>query len=114
MSRMVGAYTKTCETCLRCKVLRRRPIGELHPLPTPEGRWERVSVDFITELPPAHGFDAVMVVVDSTTKRPHFLPTHTLVTAEGAANLYYKNIWKLIGIGIYKLYALRMSMRRQN
>lgn len=76
----------------------RKPIGELVPLPTPEGRWQKVSVDFITELPEAHGFDAISVVVDSVTKRAHFLPTTTTVNAEGAANLYYRNVWKLHGL----------------
>ena len=50
MARHVGQYTSTCETCLRNKVIRRRPFGELVPLETPQGRWEKVSVDFITEL----------------------------------------------------------------
>ena len=98
MSRHIGHYTRSCETCLRSKVIRRRPIGELNPLPVPEGRWEVVSVDFITELPEAHGYDAIMVLVDTVTKRPHFLPTTTTVTAEGAARLYYQNVWKLHGL----------------
>ena len=98
MSRHVGQYTRTCDTCLRNKIIRRRPIGGLNLLPTPEGRWERVSVDFITELPDSHGFDAVMVLVDSTTKRPHFIVTHTTVTAKGAAKLYYQHVWKLHGL----------------
>ena len=82
MLRHVGQYTRMCDTCLRNKIIRRQPIGELNLLPTPEGRWEWVSVDFITELPDSHGFDAVMVLVDSTTKRPHFIATHTTVTAK--------------------------------
>ncbi|GLB43976.1 putative retrotransposable element tf2 155 kda protein type 1-like [Lyophyllum shimeji] len=68
---------------------------KLHPLPIPEGRWSVVSVDFIVELPEAHGYDAVMVVVDSVGKRAHFIPTHTTCTAMGAANLYHKHVWKL-------------------
>ena len=98
MSRHVGTYTRSCEECLRNKVIRRRPIGELNPIRPPEGRWERVSVDFIVELPDAHGFDAVMVLVDSVTKRSHFIATNTTVTAEGAARLYYQHVWKLHGL----------------
>ncbi|GLB40105.1 putative chromo (CHRromatin Organisation MOdifier) domain containing protein [Lyophyllum shimeji] len=73
-------------------------MGQLHPLPIPEGRWSVVSVDFIVELPKAHGYDAVMVVVDSVGKRAHFIPTHTTCTALGTANLYRKHVWKLHGL----------------
>ena len=73
-------------------------MGELHPLPVPEGRWDTVSVDFIVELPEAHGFDAVMVVVDSAGKRAHFIPAHTTVTALGTACNFLNNVWKLHGL----------------
>jgi hypothetical protein len=53
-------------------------------------------VDFIVELPEAHGYDAVMVMVDSAGKRAHFIPTHTTVTAQGSAELFLRNVWKLV------------------
>src|ERR1700709_2206943 len=98
MSRYVGAYTKTCDMCMRTKTQRRKPQGELVPLAIPEGRWDTISVDFITELPDSNGYDAIMNVVDSAGKRAHFLPTHTTVTALGAARLYLHNVWKLQGL----------------
>ena len=70
-------------------------MGKLHPLPIPKERWSMVSVDFILELPDAHGYDAIMVVVDSIGKRAHFIPTTTTCSTLGAANLYCKNVWKL-------------------
>src|ERR1700722_10864616 len=98
MSRYIGQYVKTCDLCLRTKIPRRRPLGELHSLAIPESRWEVISVDFIVELPDAHGYDAIMNVVDSVGKRAHFIPTHTTVTALGAAQLFLRNIWKLHGL----------------
>jgi len=47
-----------------------------------------LSVDFVVELPEFSGHDAVMTVVDAVSKRVHFIPTHTTVTAEGAAWLF--------------------------
>ncbi|GLB40632.1 putative retrotransposable element tf2 155 kda protein type 1-like [Lyophyllum shimeji] len=98
MSHYIGSYTSTCDLCQRTKVRRQLPMGQLHPLPILEGRWSVVSVDFIVELPEAHGYDTVMVVVDSVGKRAHFIPTHTTCTAMGAANLYRKHMWKLHGL----------------
>jgi hypothetical protein len=73
-------------------------MGELQPLQIPEDRWNTISVDFVTELPDAHGYDAVMVTVDSAGKRGHFIPTTTTVTACGSAQLFLRNVWKLHGL----------------
>jgi hypothetical protein len=98
MSRYIGIYVRTCDLCNRTKVQRRKPQGELHPIKTPNGRWEKVSVDFVVELPSAHGYNATMNVVDFATKRVHFSPTHTTVSAEGAAWLYFRDVWKHHGL----------------
>jgi hypothetical protein len=59
-----------------------------------------VSVDFIVELPESEtdGYDAVMVVVDSLTKRSHFLPVNTTITAVGSARQFRDNVWKHHGL----------------
>jgi len=44
------------------------------------------------------GHNAVMTVVDSVSKRVYFIPTHTTVTAEGAARLFLHQVWKLHGL----------------
>ena len=36
-----------------------------------------------------------MTVVDSVSKRVHFVLTHTMVTVEGAARLFLHYVWKL-------------------
>lgn len=98
MSRYIGQYTRHCDTCLRTKTRRRPPTGELIPTDTPTNRWEKISVDFIVELPEAHGFDAVMVVVDRLSKRAHFTATHTTLDASGSARLFLREMWKHHGL----------------
>jgi len=55
-------------------------------------------VDFVVELLESSGHDAVMTVVDSVSKRVHFVLTHTTVTVEGAARLFLHYVWKLHGL----------------
>ena len=94
MSRYIGKYVSTCDLCLHTKAQRHFPIGELHPLPVPSAPWETISVDFIIELPESSGHNAMMVVVDSVTKRAHFAPTLTTITASGTAHLFFQHVWR--------------------
>ena len=55
-------------------------------------------MDFVVELPLSSRHDAVITVVDSVSKWAHFIPTHTTVTAEGAARLFLHQVWKLHGL----------------
>jgi len=98
MSRYIGQYVSTCDLCLQTKPWRHSPVGELQPLSVPDARWDTLSVDFVVELPESSGHDAVMTIVDSVSKRVHFVPTHTMVTAEGAARLFLHHVWKLHGL----------------
>jgi hypothetical protein len=98
MSRYIGHYTSTCDLCLRTKVQRQLLTGHLEPLPTPDTWWHTVSVDFVVELPESDGYDAVMVVVDSLTKRVHFNPVNTTITAVGSARQFRDNVWKHHGL----------------
>ena len=58
-------------------------------------------MDFVVELPLSSRHDVVMTVVDSVSKRVHFIPTHITVTAEGAARLFLHQVWKLHGLPKY-------------
>jgi len=68
MSRYIRQYVSTCDLCLRMKPTRQALVGELHSLQIPDSRWDTLSVDFVVELPPFSGHDAVMTVVDSVSK----------------------------------------------
>jgi len=57
-----------------------------------------LSVDFMVELLESSGHNVIMTVVDSVSKRVHFVLMHITVTAEGAARLFLYYIWKLHGL----------------
>ena len=101
MSRYIGQYISICDLCIRTKPIRQAPVGKLHPLQILDSRWDTLSVDFVVELPLSSRHDAVMTVVDSVSKRAHFIPTHTMVTAEGAARLFLYQVWKLHSLPKY-------------
>jgi RNase H-like domain found in reverse transcriptase/Reverse transcriptase (RNA-dependent DNA polymerase)/Integrase zinc binding domain/Chromo (CHRromatin Organisation MOdifier) domain/Integrase core domain/Retroviral aspartyl protease len=98
MRQFVKEYINTCDTCARNKSPRQKPHGTLHPLPIPSAPWSSVSMDYIVELPPSNGYNAVYVCVDRLTKMAHFSPTTTEITAEETANLYLQHIFKHHGL----------------
>ena len=55
-------------------------------------------MDLIVELPPSQGYDAICVCVDRFTKMAHFIPTNSDVTAEQAADLYLRGVFKNHGL----------------
>ena len=57
-----------------------------------------LSINFVVKLLESSGHDTVMTVMDSVSKRVHFVPMHTTVTAEGAARLFLHYVWKLHGL----------------
>jgi len=95
MSRYIGQYVSICDLCLRTKLTKQALVGELHPLQILDSQWDTLSVDCVVELPSSSGHDAVITVVDLVSKRVHFIPTHTTVTAEGVARLFLHQVWKL-------------------
>jgi transposase InsO family protein len=76
--------------------MRHRPYGELQPLPAPTRGWAHITMDFVTDLPPtktSHGvFDSILVVVDRLTKLAHYIPTRKKLTAQGLAEIIYREI----------------------
>jgi len=54
----------------------------------PKKPWSYISADFITKLPLAQGYDAILVVCDQFSKMAHFIPTTEKTSAEGLAKLF--------------------------
>jgi len=98
MSRYIGQYVSTCDLYLQTKPWQHSSVGELQLLSVPDAQWDTLSVDFVVELLESSRHNAVMMVVNAVSKRVHFIPTHTTVTAEGAAWLFLHYVWKLHGL----------------
>jgi len=54
--------------------------------------------DFITKLPLAQGYNAILVVCNCFSKMAHFIATTEKISAEGLAKLFWDHIWKLHGL----------------
>lgn len=92
MKEQVQQYVKYCQQCQKSKVRNKPPTGTLLPLPTPEGPWQDISVDF-TELPPSLGYNNLMVVIDHFLKEVVFVPCTKEETSKSTAELFRDHIW---------------------
>ena len=54
--------------------------------------------DFITKLPLAQGYDAILVVCDWFSKMAHFIATTKKTSAEELTRLFRDYVWKLHGL----------------
>jgi transposase InsO family protein len=90
----IAHYIKSCPVCQQTKSFPAKPAGLLQPLPPPSGPWEEITTDLLVELPDSQGYDTILVVVDRFTKRAHFIPTTTNLSAEGTARLFRDHVWK--------------------
>jgi len=68
------------------------------PNKAPEKPWTHITTDFVTKLPLAQGYDAILVVCDRLTKMVHFIPTTDKTSVEGLARLFRDHVWKLHGL----------------
>ncbi|KAI0991763.1 hypothetical protein K3495_g16424, partial [Podosphaera aphanis] len=93
MTRDIQEYVAGCQLCARNKSKTHMQHGKLSPLPIPEGRWSRVAMDFITDLPKTKkGNTAILTCIDAATKRGRFIPCKLAgLTAEKTANLVRQN-----------------------
>src|SRR3954466_7480265 len=99
MKREIAQFVAECDVCRRIKAQHQRPAGILQPLPIPEWKWDKVSMDFITGFPKTQkGNDAIFFVVDRLSKVAHFLPVRESITANQLADLYVSRILSLHGV----------------
>ena len=84
----IGRYVNGCDTCQRYKNQSKVPAEKLMSNAIPEKLWSHISVDFITKLPLAQGYNAILVVCDHFSKMAHFIATTEKTSVEGLAKLF--------------------------
>jgi len=94
----VRRYVDGCDACQRYKNQSEALAGKLMPNAIPEKPWSHISADFITKLPLAQGYDAILVVCDRFSKMAHFIATMEKTSAEGLAKLFWDQVWRLHGL----------------
>jgi len=98
VTKEVGRYVDGCNACQRYKNQSEAPAEKLMPNTIPEKPWSHISADFITKLPLAQGYDAILVVCNRFSKMAHFIATTERTSAEGLARLFWDQVWKLHGL----------------
>ena len=96
MKREIAEFVSRCLTCQQIKAEHQKPAGLLQPLPIPEWKWERITMDFVVGLPRTQsGHDAIWVIVDRLTKSAHFLAVKNTYPLEKLAQIYVDEIVRL-------------------
>ena len=101
MKREVAEYVSKCFICQQVKVERQKPSGLLWPLPIPEWKWERITMDFVLKLPPTvQRHDDIWVVVNRLTKSAHFIPIREKFSPQKLAELFMNHILSFHGVPV--------------
>ena len=100
MSSFVHQFVAGCTLCQQMKVNTHPMTPALSPLPSSCTRpFQQLSVDLITGLPPSHGFDSLLVVVNhGLLKGVILIPCNKDIDAKGVAELFFKHIFLCFGL----------------
>ena len=71
----------------------------MQPLPIPEWKWEKITMNFVMKLPRTpRGHNAIWVIVDRLTKSAHFIPFRVGQSTEVLAERYMQEVVRLHGV----------------
>ncbi|GKC87992.1 putative reverse transcriptase domain-containing protein [Tanacetum coccineum] len=85
----ITVYVSKCLTYLKVKAKHHKPSCLLQQPDIPEWKWERIAMDFMTELPrTSSGHDTTWIIINRLTKSAHFLPIREDYKMDRLARLY--------------------------
>nr|GEY16052.1 putative reverse transcriptase domain-containing protein [Tanacetum cinerariifolium] len=93
----IATYVSKCLTCSMVKAEYQNPSGLLVPPEIPQWKWEKITMDFIMQLPKtSSSYDTICVIVDRLTKSAYFLPMKETESMKRLTRLYLKEM-KVLG-----------------
>jgi len=81
--------------CQRYKNRSEALAGKLMPNAIPKKPWSYILADFITKLPLAQGYNAILIVCNRFSKMAYFIATTEKTLAEGPVKLFWDQVWRL-------------------
>jgi hypothetical protein len=102
IEKYINHKVSICARCQFANARRHRPYGALQPLPVPEGPWQEISMDFITDLPPSRNnkavYDAILVIVDRFSKMSLYIQAEKTWRAEDLADSFVERVISRFGV----------------
>ncbi|KAJ3572578.1 hypothetical protein NP233_g2990 [Leucocoprinus birnbaumii] len=86
-----SAYIPSCLECQKNKSPTTKPVGPLHPLPVPDGRFSSIAMDFVGPLPEEDGFNYLLTITDRLGADVRLIPCTTDISAPQLAELFFAN-----------------------
>ena len=85
--------------CQQVKAEHRKPSRLLQPLEILEWKWDKITIEFMTESPMIfYKHNVIWVIADRLTKSAHFIPIITDFSLSELSKLYIKEVVKLHGV----------------
>jgi len=98
MTIFVKKYVTGCDMCQQMKNCPQQSFGPLVSNKVPNGPWEIILMDLITQLPESNSYNAICVIVDRLTKRAHFISINNQFSYKDMVQLLYDKIYPLYGL----------------
>ncbi len=97
MHQWISDYVKGCGNCQQNKIVTHRKKVPLYRITTNKDAlpFQQIAMDLITGLPPQHGYNTILTIVDHGCSRAAiFLPCTNTITGPGIAQLYLDHIYR--------------------
>ena len=101
LAKDVQEYVRGCAQCQQNKVNtcpQKVPLNPITPV-TEALPFQTISMDFIMKLPESAGYDSILTITDhDCTKMLIAIPCREMITAEGVAELFLRQIFPRFGL----------------